>query len=285
MALALFFYGLSFPVMKYALKETNWLTLLVFRFMFASAFLLLFAVRRRPGTWQALRRRPLLLWMGGCNFLGMALQMAGIAHTTATKSAVLTQLMVVATPFLAYFILGERFTLARFLAAIFSLSGALVLTTGLDFRDVWGRGTLLGDMLVVAAVLFWSLTTILMRKMAQAESPFPLLVANTTVTFLLGALIAPIIGCAPIGWTGLAAALFLAVFCTIVPTYLFIYALQAIDATTSAIVGPLEIVSALLVAFLFLGERMNTAELLGTGLILVSVYIVARPKVRKRSDG
>ncbi len=277
LVLALFFYGLSFPVMKQALERTDWLTLLFFRFLFALALLGLFAAWRRPGAWRAVGAKPSLWLMGACNFLGMALQMSGIALTGAAKSAVLTQLMVVVTPLLAWFILGERFTQARLWAALLSFAGAVVLSTGLDFRGLQARGSTLGDLLVVSAVVFWSLTTILMRRSVLEDDPFPVLLANTSFTLLLAVVAAPWLGLGPAGPAVLAAALFLAVFCTIVPTWLFVYSLQVIDATTSAIVGPLEIVSAALVAFLMLGESMRPVELLGTALILASVYLVAWP--------
>ena len=51
-----------------------------------------------------------------------------------------------------------------------------------------------------------------------------------------------------------------------------------IDATTSAIIGPIEIVSAVALSMVLLGERLTGIGLLGTALIVVSIYIVDTQK-------
>ena len=49
-------------------------------------------------------------------------------------------------------------------------------------------------------------------------------------------------------WQGHGAALFLGLICSLATTVLYNYSLRRIDATTSTILGPIELVTALLIS-------------------------------------
>ena len=109
---------------------------------------------------------------------------------------------------------------------------------------------------------------------------FWLLWANTLATFLLSGGTALATDQLPIDRTGLGLCLFLAVFCTILPMTLYNYALKVVDATSSAIIGPIETVSAVFLSVLFLGERFTSIGIAGSLLIGASIYLVDRPFLR-----
>lgn len=270
---SLLLWGTSFPAMKYALLSNHPLAVMFFRYLFS--FLLVLAVfvwRYRREIPALLRNRDLLL-IGLFNFLGSALQFIGIQKTTSTKSAVLTQTIIVVVPLLAYFMIGERLNARKIAAMAFSLIGALFISTNLRFSGLLQHGTLVGDLLVLAAVVFWALFIVYTRKATQNLDSIHLLFPSQLVTMLFSALTAGVDGHVSCNAGGLAVALFLAVFCTIIPTTLYNYSLKVIDATTSSIIGPVELLTAMGISFAFLGDRLSLVEGLGCLLIVVAVYL------------
>ena len=75
-----------------------------------------------------------------------------------------------------------------------------------------------------------------------------------------------------VGWGWVA---FTAIACTVIPYALWISALKAVTATIASVVGLLEIVAAMVLSTVLLGESYSTATLLGAILVLLSILAVA----------
>lgn len=70
----------------------------------------------------------------------------------------------------------------------------------------------------------------------------------------------------------------MAVFSTVIPSYLIATAIKRIGPDNSAIVNSVGPVSTIFLAFIFLGESVSLWQLAGTALILLGVFIIARQK-------
>lgn len=70
----------------------------------------------------------------------------------------------------------------------------------------------------------------------------------------------------------------MAVFATVIPSYLVTAAIHRIGSGNTAIVGSVGPVSTLVLANIFLGERITVWQLAGTAMILIGVLIVGRQK-------
>jgi drug/metabolite transporter (DMT)-like permease len=70
----------------------------------------------------------------------------------------------------------------------------------------------------------------------------------------------------------------MAVFSTVIPSYLIAVAIKRIGPDNSAIVNSVGPVSTIFLAYIFLGESVSFWQLIGTALILVGVSIIARQK-------
>jgi len=274
---SLVLWGTSFPALKIALKTNSTATVMVVRYGFSFVLVFAYFLARHRREFRAMREMWPLALIGVYNFAGSYLQFAGIARTTATKSAVLTNLMIAAVPVLAYWVLGERMNRAKWTAGILSLVGALLLTTNLQFRGLLSRGTVVGDLLVIAAVVFWALFIVYTRKYTRSYRGFWLLFLSQAVTFTLSLPLAPA-AFAKVDAPGLWLCLYLAVFCTVIPTSLYNFSLKRVDATTSTILGPVETLVAALIGYFFFSELLRPFELLGAGLILATLIPLAMPK-------
>ncbi|MBP8302726.1 MAG: DMT family transporter, partial [Phycisphaerae bacterium] len=243
LVLSLLLWGFSFPALKVALRTNGPVTVLFYRYALVFLLVLPYFLWRHRKEASVLIRNKGLLILGLSNGAGSLLQFAGLDLTSSIKSALLTQTTVVAVPILAIWVLGERLNGSKVIAIGLSLAGAVMLSTNLDLRAMGEGSSLAGDGLTLAAVVFWAIFIIYTRRLTQRLPVFWLLWANTLVTFLFSGCAALAAGQLEIDRTGLAVCLFLAVFCTIGPQVLYNYALKEVDATTSAILGPLETVS------------------------------------------
>lgn len=279
--IALQFWGTSFPVMKYTLHTNHPFALLFYRFLFSFLLLTPWFIFKHRRELRILRDNSSLFLLGLFNFFGMALQIYGIKYTTAAKSVIITQMLIVSVSLLAYFMLKESLSGRKIIGIILSIAGAVILSTNLEFQGLTAREGVLGDTLTFIAVIFWAFFIVLTRKFAQKFGGMMLLFPSVTATALLSIFPAAFTGNMKMDDVGLLAALYLAIFCTIIPTMLFNYALKEMEAGITAIIGPMEIFSSTILSFLFLGETLTLIEISGGLLIILSVYIVIATRKKK----
>ena len=76
-------------------------------------------------------------------------------------------------------------------------------------------------------------------------------------------------------------ALMMAIFSTVLPAFCMNAGIKRIGAGSAAIISSIGPVGTLTLAFLLLGETLSLAQLAGTALILIGVYVVSRANVRE----
>jgi len=273
---ALLLWGFSFPALKIALRTNSALAILFYRYLFSLLLILPWAVHSIRRHKIDFRGHSRFLWLGLFNFAGSWLQFQGLKYTTAIKSAILTQLMVVVVPILAFFILAEKLDRSKAFALFLSLVGAVLISTELNWREAFTGGTVKGDLLTVAAILFWALFIVYTRRWANRAGVLPLLLGNYLGVQVLSTAAMTATGSFRIDSPGIWLALILAVISTILPTALYNFSLREIDANASTIIGPLEVVSGALLSMILLHERLSLIGLLGALLVLGSIYLVNR---------
>jgi DME family drug/metabolite transporter len=74
-------------------------------------------------------------------------------------------------------------------------------------------------------------------------------------------------------------------FCTVLPFFLWTSGLRFIAATTSTVIMLAEVVFALALAAVLLGERLAPGAVAGSLLILVAVVLVSREKCESQPVG
>ncbi len=114
------FWGFTFPAMKVSLDYFPPILFLAYRFGLASLLMLLIFERK------ALKRETFKegFILGLTLFFGHGFQIVGLKYTTASNSAFITSLYVVFTPFIAYFMLGERITKMDLTSLILAVIGS-----------------------------------------------------------------------------------------------------------------------------------------------------------------
>jgi len=267
----------SFPIIKYALQDSPPLTLLFYRFVFASLGILVLV--RRINLKELLIPNTIIPFLGLFNALGFIFQFEGQVLTTASKAALLVNLYVVFVAVLSKFLLGEKISKNKIFAIFIAVIGASLISTGWNPEVIY-RGDLRGDILVSLAGLVWSFYIVFSKKVSQILEPIKITggVMLWTLIFLLILEIPLKKASIPSKETILYAA-YLGIFCSVIPYSLYVYSLKKISASISAIFLLIEVVLSLIWSWIFLGERFKGYEFIGAFIIIFSLYLGGREEV------
>jgi drug/metabolite transporter (DMT)-like permease len=298
-------WGTTFSLVKAALADVSPLLFNLLRM--TMAFVVLLAVNHR--SLRGLRRHDLGLGAVAGVFLGLGYQFqtAGLARTTAAKSAFLTGLVVVFVPLLSRLpgvsrggagkpmSAAGRPTFDVYAGALLALAGVVLLTTppGTGSQIFAGIGP--GEVLTLLCAVAFAAHLLTLARAAPTQTsdlPSSLLAARRLGTLQIGfaalimLLTLPLGGAlrfhsAAIVWIALAITALLA---TAAAFTIQSWAQQHIAASHTALILTLEPVFAWLTSLLFFGETLRGRALLGAGLILCGILLSElRPTSQQRA--
>jgi drug/metabolite transporter (DMT)-like permease len=283
-------WGTTFSLVKAALVETTPLVFNLFRM--SLAFAVLAAV-----NWPSLRgltRIDLKLGVAAGVFLGLGYQFqtSGLNHTTASKAAFLTGLVVVIVPLLSALpgvaLAGSiKPSADTYAGALLALAGLVLLTTQAGSGVGLLSGIGLGEWLCLGCAVAFAAHLLMLaraaprvsaRRLGTLQIGFAAVVM--LVTLPLGG--RPHFHGAPIVWIALAVTALLA---TAAAFTIQSWAQQHLPASHTALIFTLEPVFAWLTSLFFFGEQLGRRALLGAGLILAGIVIAElRPTSRGKSQ-
>ncbi|MEM2891027.1 MAG: DMT family transporter [Thermoplasmata archaeon] len=276
--LASLIWGTSFPGAEWGLRYVgNDVLFLWLRFLVASVVTL--SVVLLVGKFSfSVMKEPVIWLIGGFNAAGFILQYVGLVYTTASKTALLVDINVVAVAIVSYFAFRERLSRPQLLGVVVGSLGVVLVTSdkGLSFSS----SELLGDILAYLAGWSWAFFIVLSKKT---------LARRTAVEISSGAIASCTLFLAPVvaylaltdnadlavGLNGWLAAVYLGVFCTSVATLLWAMGLEGVSATASATIMLVEVVTALVIAFALLDESLRLTAAVGAACVLAAIYLVS----------
>jgi drug/metabolite transporter (DMT)-like permease len=274
---AMVFWGVSFVATKVALDSFPTFTLIFIRFGLAGC---LFLGRALAKGMPAFTRRDHLklfvmaLFEPGLYFVFETL---GLQYTTAPKAALLIAAVPVTVLIFARVLIGERISPASVAGILFSLAGIAVLIIGdPSFQWEFG-GRLLGDALIMGAVVTASLYMVYARDLGRLYSAWDI----TTFQVFYGALFyAPMfvkesltLNRAQISGLSFLAVGYLTVFATVIAFLCYNFGLTRIPASRASVfINGIPVVTAL-TAWVVLGERLTLLQAAGGAMVLFGVWI------------
>jgi drug/metabolite transporter (DMT)-like permease len=276
MLLVCLIWGLNFSITKLALHDIPPLPFTAIRF--AAASVLLWAVLRlvegpAPLASGSLKKLILLGLVGNTAY--QLVFTVGLAHTTATNSALILSTVPTVVALCAGALGLERITGRMWLGIVLGTLGVglVIAARGVAFD----ADTMTGDLLSVVAVLCWASYTVWLRRVPVAISPLRT-TAITTMAGTPGLMLAGLPGLFRLdwgnvklsAWLGLAYA---AVLSLVVAYLLWNRSVKMVGSTRTAIymcVTPLVAVTG---AWLLLGERPRWLQGVGAVLIVAGVLL------------
>jgi len=274
-------WGTTFVLVKDALNDASPLLFNLLRMTLA--FLCLALVYRN--CLRTISRSSLIAGaiVGACLAGGYQFQTAGLARTTASKSAFITGLVVVLVPLLAVIPRLRRPTMhaPRWNAwggALLAFCGIVLLTTpGSPFRisgfaNPW-TGINLGDLLTLACSLAFALHCIALAHTAGRIALPQLATLQIGFCTLYMLLTLPLGGHLYFHLTArlVVALLVTGLLATAAAFTIQSWAQQHLPATHTALILTLEPVFAWIASFLFMHERLHNRAAMGALLVLAGI--------------
>jgi drug/metabolite transporter (DMT)-like permease len=283
-------WGTTFSLVKSALAETTPLMFNLLRMVLA--FAVLAAV-----NWPSLRgltRTDLKLGAAAGLFLGLGyqLQTSGLNHTTASKAAFITGLVVVIVPLLSVIpgvaLPGSlRPSLDTYAGAGLAFAGLVLLTTPPGAGLALFAGIGLGEWLCLGCAVAFAAHLLMLARAAPRMSARRLGTLQIGFAAVVMLVTLPLGGRAYFHGTGMVwmALGVTAVLATAAAFTIQSWAQQHLPASHTALIFTLEPVFAWLTSLLFFGEQLGRRAMLGAGLILVGILLAElRPTSRGRSQ-
>ena len=272
-------WGGSFVSVKIGLKYVNAYDFAFLRMAIASAILVSALFLR--GGMKASALKEVSLWMLGLlNGVAFALQYVGLVFTSAGKAALLVNLNIVIVALLSWRVFRERFGNSKMFGVVLGVTGGALIATNGNLSTLF-QGEMFGDLLVFSAGLVWAFFIVL-NKWVLTRVEGDSIQVSAVVMLATAVVLMPFavvfgglnVGAVPgLGWAWVA---FTAIVCTVLPYGLWILALKAVTATMASLVAMLEIVAAMILSGILLGETYSTATVVGAAMVLASILVVAQ---------
>ncbi len=282
LVLANLFWASSYTAAKEALRVLSPVELNFLRFGMAGLVLLPLLWHGRKRLRLTRRDLPRLGVLCLCGFvLNKAAEFSGLNLTTASDTALLIASESMFTAILAWIVLHEPMRRASVRGLLLGAFGVyIVLERGLSWPNMGGGTRLLGDLLVMLALVFEAFYTIL-GKSSLDRYPGLLITASSILGSLFVWLPAAAIDVAVAGMPHLNTAawlsvVYMALACTVVGYLVWMVALRYVGAASAAATLYLQPLGGTALAVLVLGERPTWGTLAGGPCIIAGVWQASR---------
>ncbi|GAB6189094.1 DMT family transporter [Marinitoga arctica] len=255
--LVTFVWGSTFPLVKVTVGSDDVYIFLTIRFAIAS--LLSFAIWKKQNFKYG-------VIIGLFIALGFITQTIGLTLTTASKSGFITSLYIILTPLFSYLVEKEKPHINHLIALPLAAIGSYYLSGGI-------HGINLGDILTFICAVAFALSMVYITKYSKIVEETSLLGYQFMIVAVLNGILAftkPINITLPMVGT----AIFTAVFASTIATLIQLKYQKVVSTNTTAFIFVGEPIFAMISAYIFLGEKMTTQQIIGA-LILLSALIIA----------
>jgi drug/metabolite transporter (DMT)-like permease len=272
-------WGSTFIVNRLAIETAPPLVFVLARFALASLILFPLALGR-PRTPNLARDSAVI---GVLLAIGIGSQITGQLFTTASKAAFVTGLSVPLTPIAGYLMTRKKPSAENLAGLVLAAAGFTVLTWPRDAAG-WNRG----DLLILGTAVSYAVLIVIMAETAPRHDvrwySFGQIAAAALAVGVARLALAPFLSgpgaflaaeARPLVPTPrlVAAILWMALAATVVTFLAQTWAQQRMPATHAAILFALEPVFTVLLAALFLGERMTGGDWGGAALVLLGIVV------------
>lgn len=277
--LAVIFWGLSFVGTKMALSYLTPIEIITVRmFLGVPVLALALKLRRIPfrfaeGDYIIILISSILI---GTHFI---IQAIGLLYTTATNTAWLIATIPVFIAILSYIFLKEKLSPPKIGGITIATAGVILLISNGHFNSI-GWIDSVGDWIILASCITWSVYTIITRNITRRVDPLAvslgilLLPAVALVAYTLT--VTPLGKFAHLPWHIVLILVFLGVICLGLAHWLWLEGLSRKVAADVGVFIYLEPLVTTIAAIPILGEKVTIFIIIGALLIISGVYLVQR---------
>jgi drug/metabolite transporter (DMT)-like permease len=253
-----------------------------YRWLFALLILAPFALPRAARAWPTVRRHWRVLVPLGAIGIGThnALAYLGLNYTTATNGVILNSFIPVMIVVFSWAFLRERMSNARLAGIGVSLAGVLTIISEGSLSALGSFRLNGGDLIVILSMAMWSIYTICLRyRPAGLDTiTFLFVIACVGELVVLPFYVGEMTFGRAMHWTPAAFAALLAVglFSSVLAYIFWNRGVAEVGAPVAGLFVHLMPVFGVVLAWLFLDERLLPYHIAGIVLILTGIMIASR---------
>jgi drug/metabolite transporter (DMT)-like permease len=270
-------WGSASSVTKFSVDNLPPYVFAFLRNLVASVCLLPFYLRRRKTITMVPPFRK-IIWLGltGVTFFYVFFNLS-LYYTTAAAGALIQGFIPVAIILLAIIFLKERLKSIQIVGILLSIGGVVMI----GFIDAVpdGRNYLLGNILMIFAVLCWGVYTIISKTLEQYDPVYLVTMSTWVGTICLIPVVAIELWIDPvfpsISATSWAAIIYLGLFSSAICYILYSRVLQTLPAVQVGNFMNLDPVVGAVIAVIFLQERLGVWQIAGAILVLAGVTLTS----------
>ena len=283
LTLTVLFWSVNWVIGRAIAGHVSPLALTFIRWVGAFAIMLPFAWSEIRAQWPDIRRHwKLIVWLG---FWGTGLHnafaYAGLQFTTATNGVILNSSVPIMIIVVGWLVYRDTITRMQALGVAISLTGVLAILTRGELGVLASFSLNKGDLIVLAGMVFWAAYTVFLRMKPKEIGGLAMLTCCSLVgVFLLFPLfLAEMIffgGHVEVNAATLAAMVYVAIFPSFVGYVFWNRAVAEVGSNVAGIFMHLMPVFGSILAWIFLGERIQLFHVAGIALILGGITLTSR---------
>src|SRR5579883_2478837 len=274
----------SYVAAKVALRDVSVNLMLALRMGMAALVLLPLLIARRSELKLTRKDLPQLALLALVGFvINKLLEYGGLALTTASDVALLITSESIYTAALSWLLLRERFRPLTGAALLLGFAGVyLIIERSLVPNIPAGGGAwrVVGDLLVVLALIFEALYTVRGKALLVKHSPLLVtaaaIVGSTLFWIPMAGYEVAAHGWHPVSWASWLGLIWLAVMSTAIAYLAWFKGLERVKGSSAATTLFVQPLLGALLAIVMLGDEILPTTIIGGVLILVSVYVISR---------
>lgn len=282
LALAPLFWAVNWIIGRALHDDIPPMAMTFFRWLFAIAILAPFAWRPLVRHWPVLVRHWKTMFVLGSIGVGThsALAYLGLNYTTATNGVILNSTIPVMIIAMAWLFFRERLSAVQLAGVAVSFAGVLTILAQGSLEVLVAFRLNRGDLLVILSMAMWSLYTILLRRRPPEVDMLSFLLVLAVIGDLcvLPFWLAEMALGYTIAWTPavLASLVSVGLFSSVLAYIFWSRGVEAVGAQVAGLFIHLMPVFGVVLAWLFLDERLRVYHVAGIALILTGIALTSR---------
>ena len=281
--LGIIFFSAKAVLVKLAYQyHVDYLTLLLFRMTFSVPFYIIIAFWKIPKAKNGIRVTD-WVWLFFFGFIGYYLaslfDFMGLQYLTAGLERIILFIYPTIVVLLSWIFFKKKLTKNQFIAILVTYIGVLVAFW--DEIGLKGEDVILGGFFIFLSAVTYASYLVgsgwLIPKFGMMQFTSYAMIVSTVVVcihFLFQGNYDVFHYPKEVYWLGLA----MAIFSTLIPSFLVSAAIERLGASTFSIFGSLGPISTILLAFVFLDERITMLQIVGMCIVIVGVTFISFKK-------